>query len=177
MPIELPLEANEELIFSDSFQADSRTLPFAFAASNRAIFISKEKHFAKESWYFERIPLEEVKQVFLRRERSLPLLIISALLFITGLIFSFEMMSNALAQEPGTRVSGVPFAMIVCGLVMPFLAKGRNILIVDSTKGLFKWKPRLVVDKKSKNQIKTLQSEILNVCEQLGVQVSRAISK
>ena len=171
MAVEIPLEPNEELIFSDSFQADNRTLPFAFAVTDRAIFVSKEKHFAKESWYFERIPINQVKQVFLRRERSLPLLLLSGLLFISGSIFAFVMMSNALSQEPGTRVSGVPFAMIVCGLIMPFLAKGRKVLIIESVNGIYKWKPRLVVDKKSKNRIKTLQADILNVCENIGIQV------
>lgn len=171
MSIEIPLEPNEELVFSDSFQADSRTLPFAFAASDRAVFISKEKHFARESWYFERIPIEQIKQVFLRRERSLPLLIMSILLGVSGAVLAFVMMSNALNQEAGTRVSGVPFAMIVCGLVTPFLAKGRKVLIIDSANGIYKWKPRLVVDKKSRNQIKNLQAEILNVCGHLGIRV------
>ena len=177
MPIEIPLEPNEELVFSDSFQADSKTLPFAFAASNSNVFISQEKHFAKEPWYFKKIPVEQIKQVFLRRERSLPLVLISALLFISGLILAFIMMSNALNQAPGTRVSGVPFAMIVCGLVIPFLAKGRKVLIIESVTGTHKWKPRLVVDKKSRNQIKTFQAEILNVCERLGIKVIREPSE
>jgi hypothetical protein len=177
MAIEIPLEPNEELVFSDSFQADSKTLPFAFAASDRNLFISKQKHFAKESWYFEKIPIEQIKQVFLRRERSLPLVLFSALLFISGLILAFIMMSNALNQELGTRVSGVPFAMIVCGLVMPFLAKGRKVLIIESANGIHKWKPRLVVDKKSRNRIKTFQTEILNVCEHLGLRILRDSSE
>ena len=171
MAVEIPLELNEELIFSDSFQADSRTLPFSFAVSDRAVFISKEKHFAKESWYFERIPLNQVKQIFLRRERSLPLLIFSGLLLVAGLVLTFIMMSNALNQAQGTRVSGVPFAMIVGGLIMPFLAKGRKILIIESAKGTFKWKPRLVVDNESKNRINKLQKDILDVSEKVGIKV------
>ena len=149
MSTKIHLEPNEELIFSDSFQADSRSIPFSFAVSNLAVFISKEKHFAKESWYFEKIPLGQVKQIFLRRERSLPILVLSGLLLISGLIFAFVMMSNALYQVPGTRVSGVPFGMIVGGLLIPFLSRGRKVLIVESENGTFKWKPRLVVDKKS----------------------------
>jgi hypothetical protein len=171
MAAEIQLEPNEELIFSDNFQADSSSIPFAFAVTNLAIFISKEKHFAKESWYFERIPLRQVKQIFLRRERSLPILLLSGLLLISGLVFAFVMMSNALNQVPGSRVSGVPFAMIVCGLVMPFLAKGRKVLVVESENDIYKWKPRLVVDKKSRNQIRTLQEDILNVCEKVGIRV------
>jgi hypothetical protein len=89
MAVEIPLELKEELIFSDSFQADSRSLPFSFAVSDRAVFISKEKHFAKESWYFERIPLDQVKQIFLSQERSLPLLIFSGLLLVAGLVLTF----------------------------------------------------------------------------------------
>jgi hypothetical protein len=98
---------------------------------------------------------------------------LSGLLLISGLVFAFVMMSNALYQMPGTRVSGVPFAMIVAGLLIPFLAKGRKVLVVESEKGIHKWKPRLVVDKKSRNQIRDLQEEILNVCEKVRIRVMK----
>jgi len=177
MAVEIPLETNEELIFSDSFQSDKYSIPFSFAASNCAIFVSKEKHFAKNSWYLEKIPVERVKRVFLRKERSLLIIIISVVLLISGLIFTFTMMSNVLNQEPGTRVSGVPFAMIIAGLIIPFLARGRNVLVIESVKETFKWKPKLVVDKKSRNQIKKFQSEILDVCKHLGIQTQNESTK
>lgn len=172
MSTEISLDENEKLIFSDSFQADEYSIPFSFAVSNLAIFVSKEKHFAKDSWYLEKIPIEEVKRVFLRKERSVFILIISILLFVSGSVFAFIMMSNALNQEAGTRISGVPFAMIVAGLIMPFLAKGRSVLLVETTKETFKWKPKLVIDKKSRNHIKKFQAEILNVCKSLGIETS-----
>jgi hypothetical protein len=169
MAVELPINPDESLIFHDFFQADKYSNPFAFAASDKAIYISKEKHFAKESWYYERIPLRDVKQVFLRRERSHLLILLSVLLILAGSFFAYNMMSNALNEIPGTRVSGIPFGMIAAGLLIPFLARGRKVLVFDTIKGIFKWKPKFVVDKKSRDAVKDFQSEILSVCEKLKI--------
>jgi hypothetical protein len=171
MATEISLEPGEHLIFQDGFQSDGYSQPFAFAVTDRAVFVTKEKHFSKESWYFERIPLSRIQQVFLRRERSFWIWTFSALLFVSGLILAVIMMSNALNNEPGTRVGGAPFAMIVCGLIMPFLAKGRKILTVELIGGIYKWKPKLVVDKKSRKRIQNLQEDILTACRSAGIQV------
>ena len=171
MATEISLEPGENLVFEDGFQPDGYSQPFAFAVTDRAVFVTKEKHFSKESWYFERIPLSRIRQVFLRRERSFWIWAFSALLFVFGSILTVSMMSNALTNAPGTRVGGAPFAMIVGGLAMPFLAKGRKILIVESIDGIYKWKPKLVVDKTSRKQIQNLQADILTACQSVGIQV------
>jgi hypothetical protein len=169
MSIKIPLESDETLIFANSFQSDNYSLPFAIALSENALFVSKEKHFSKESWYYERIPITQIKQIYLKKERYLWVWLFSIILFLIGLFFSVVMMTNALNQSPGTRVSGVPFAILVCGIILPFVAKGRKILIIESLKGTFKWKPRLVVDKANKNRIKDLQNQIINACRQIGI--------
>lgn len=169
MATELPLNPDESVIFNDFFQADQYSIPFAFAASNKAIYVSKEKHFAKESWYYERIPIEDVKQVTLQRERSRWLILLSVILLLAGLFFAYNMMSNWLNKVPETRVSGIPFGMIAAGLSIPFLARGRKVLVFDTTKDIFKWKPKFVVDKKSRDAVKNFQSEVLSVCEKLKI--------
>lgn len=176
MAFEVSLEPNEQLIFQDGFEADKYTEPFAFAVTNHAIFIPRVKHFRKDPWYFEKVPLSKVNKVTLKRERSLPMWVLSGLCFIFGLIFLIKMMLPALRGEEG-YVSGVPLAMIVCGIVMPFIARGRNALIVELEKGRYKWKPRLVVDKESRNQIRQLQENILNACQSVGIKVEGANAK
>ena len=169
MSVEIPLEHNEKLIFADHFQSDSYSIPFAFAMTENSLFVSKEKHFSKESWYYERIPINQIKKVYLKKERRKWIWIISIILFLAGLSFTVIMMSNALNRLPGTRISGVPFAILVCGIILPFISKGRNILVIESAKENYKWKPRLVVDKANKNRIKDLQTDIINACREMGI--------
>jgi hypothetical protein len=176
MAFEVSLEPNEQLIFQDGFKADKYTEPFAFAVTDRAIFITRVKHFRKDPWYFEKVPLSKVNKVILRRERSLPIWILSGLCFVFGWIFLIKMMLPALRGDAG-YVSGVPLAMIVCGIVIPFIARGRNALIVELEKGKYKWKPRLVVDKESRNQVRQFQENILNACRSAGIKVERVNTK
>lgn len=172
MSFEVSLDHEEKLVFQDGFQADNYTEPFAFAVTNQAIFIPRVKHFTKDPWYFVKVSLSDVNQVSLSREKSLPILILSGLCFVFGLILTIKMMLPVLRGEEG-YVSGVPIALTVCGVVMPFIARGRHILKVSLKNGKYKWKPRLVVDKESRNKIRHLQESILDACQSVGIKVVR----
>ncbi len=170
MAFDIELEPDEKLILCNEFQADRHTEPFAFAVSDRAIFITRIKHFVRDPYYFERVPLASVKQVSLKRGRPLFMWVLAFLFFGFGLTLTFLMMMPVLRGEEG-YVSGVPIAMTVCGLILPFIAKGRKVLTVELKNETYKWKPRLVVDKKSREQIQKLQEGILNACEQVGIKI------
>jgi hypothetical protein len=166
------LEPSEKLIFEDAMEVKSRhDKPFVFGVTDQAVHFLREKHFAKESWQLERIPISTVVQVFLKKQRRLPVIIFSGLLFISGLVMSVIMMKNALGGQPGTRVSGVPFALVVAGLIIPFISKGREILVVQTREKIYKWKPQFVVDKKSRDKIKDLQQNAIAACRKAGVHV------
>jgi branched-subunit amino acid transport protein len=170
----IPLEPGETLIFEDAIIAKSQhDKPFVFGVTDRSLHFLREKHFAKESWHLERIPLSNVVQVFLRKERRLPLLLFSAILFVPGLIMSAIMLTNALTGQPGTKVSGVPFALVVAGLILPFVSKGRNVLVVQTRDKVHKWKPQLVVDKKSRNRMNELQQNAIDACAKAGLHILR----
>jgi hypothetical protein len=168
----IPLEPGETLIFEDAIEAKSRNdKPFVFGVTDRSVHFLREKHFAKESWQLERIPIPTIVQVFLKKQRRLPVIIFSGLLFVAGLIMSVIMMMNALNQLPGTKVSGIPFAILVCGIVLPFLSKGREVIVVQTRDKLYKWKPQLMVDKKSRYKIKDLQQNAIAACRKAGVHI------
>jgi hypothetical protein len=67
------------------------------------------------------------------------------------------------------HVSGWPFAIFVGGIIIPFIARGRKILIVRMRKGRFKWKPQLAMDKKTREHCSHLQEELVDACRKAGI--------
>ena len=90
-------------------------------------------------------------------------------MIIFGGVTTYLMMRSALLRMPGSKVSGLPIAIFVCGLVVPFIARGRATLVVKLGKGKFKWKPQLAVDKKTRETQSKLQDDILQACQKAGI--------
>jgi hypothetical protein len=90
-----------------------------------------------------------------------------------GTVLSFMMMWRAFHPMPGVpyTVSGWPFAIAIGGIIIPFIARGRRILIVRMRKGTFKWKPQLAVDKKTRELCANLQDEIVQALKKVGVHI------
>jgi hypothetical protein len=81
------------------------------------------------------------------------------------------------AYQSGTRNAyslGLPFAIIVGGILMPFATKGRLGLEVRTHGKTFRWKPPLVVDKTSKQKIQATFDQIAAACEKSGLRVTRS---
>jgi hypothetical protein len=142
------------------------------AVSNQALYVSKQKLALKnDGWHFKRVPLNEVKEVSLRRQRRIYLLGLSILMIAFGATVSFLMMWRALNPMPGIafHVSGWPMAIAIGGIIIPFIARDRTILFVKLERGSFRWKPQLSVDKKTRDICTRLQNEILLACKEVGI--------
>jgi hypothetical protein len=143
---------------------------FAVAISNQAIYLPVQKFaLKKDPWYFKRVPLNEVREVRLSKQKSVFVLILSALMIVFGGITGFLMMRYALRGEP-IRVSGWPLAFFVGGIIMPFIARGRRTLVVVMSSGKYKWRPQLAVDKKTREIYLKLQDQIVQACMKAGIQ-------
>jgi hypothetical protein len=175
MPTEISLEPQEKLIFKDTFHEGSRTYPVTFAVTDRAVFVTREKHLAKESFYLERIPLSRIRQVFLSRRRRWSMLISSALVFLFGLTLTVLMVIPYLNGEETAAIKSAPFFIMIFGLIMPFLSKKRKTLIVQLNDGIYKWKPQLTLDKISRARTQGLQEQFLDACRSVGVHVMEEI--
>jgi hypothetical protein len=174
MPVTIPLEPNEQLIYQNTFQGERQAIPFVFAASRSAIFVSREKHFAMEPWCFVRVPLNRIRRVLLRKERPLALWLTAGLIFAFGLALSVMMIiNNFSSQRTHTIMSGLPFLITIFGAAMPFLAKNRQTLVVEMDNEQYKWKPKMQFDKNKREKIERLQDEILEVCHSIGIRVAR----
>ncbi len=174
MPFIINPELGEEVYLQREFRG-SHDHVFAMAVSNQAVYVSAQKLALKrDPWYFKRVPLIEVEEVRLVKQRSIYILLVGLLMILFGAILSFLMMWHALHPIPGLviHVSGWPFAILVGGIIIPFIARGRKTLIVRMRKGRFKWKPQLAVDRKTRERCSQIQDELIEACGKAGIRTA-----
>jgi hypothetical protein len=171
MPFIVEPQPGEEVYLRREVQG-SHGHVFAIAISNQAVYLPAQKFaLKKDPWYFKRVPLSELREVRLRKQKPVPLLILSALMIVFGGATGFLMMWYALRGEE-IHVSGWPLAFFVGGIVIPFIARGRRTLVVMTSNGNFKWKPQLAVDMETRETYSRLQDEIVRACRKAGLQTS-----
>jgi len=171
MPFIVDRQPGEELYLQREFRG-SHDHVFAIAVSNQAVYLSAQKlALKKDPWYFKRVPLSDVKEVALVKQRPFYLVMLSLSMFVLGTVLSFLMMWRALDPMPGVpyKVSGWPIAIALGGIIIPFIARGRKTLLVTMRKSKFKWKPQLAVDKKTRELCSNLQNEVLLACKKAGI--------
>ena len=166
-------ETGERVEARIALNLSRKAQPFHFAITNRALYIPRIKFIAKtDPYYFERVRLEQVQQVTVRRLPPYALWLLAGVMIAAGLLTTVWMMEPVVRNTPGThRVSGWPIAALVCGFLVPFAAKGRFGLEVNFSNGRYRWKPPLVVDKASKQQVAETLQTIVEACEKVGVRV------
>jgi hypothetical protein len=171
MSLEIKLEQNETLIYQGDVEATRYTHPFRFAISNRALFICQEKHLAKESWHMVKVPLNQVRQVFLHRPRRIGVFLAALFLTLGGLALTVFMLSNVFYQLPETKVTPWPIIILASGVLLPFITKKRMVLVVQTTDRLLKWKPTVMACKEEREIITKIQQDILVECKKAGIHV------
>ena len=152
----------------------SKVRPFFFAVSNRAIYLPRVKLIAKtDPYYFQRVPLNELRHIAVRRLRPYALWLLAGVMIPVGLLTTIWMMEPVLRNEPGThRISGWPIAVFVCGFLVPVAARGRFGLEVWFNGGKYRWKPPLVLDRPSKQKIVETFQTIIEACRKVGAPIS-----
>jgi hypothetical protein len=168
------LEPGENLTFQTAFKA-SKNEVFNFAVSDRALYWPAVKAFVLKGdpTYFKRIRNDEISEVRIRRLPPCGLWVTAVLMMLVGVTTAVFMFIPLINHEPGEhRVSGWPFAIFVGGILMPFAAKGRLCLEVRTQTNVFRWKPRLVVDKASKEKIRAMFETIAAACGKSGLRVT-----
>jgi hypothetical protein len=170
MAYHVTLEPGERLEAQIELNLSKKAQPFHFAISNRAIYVPRIKLIAKtDPFYFQRVPLEQIQQVSVRRVRPYALWLLAALMVPVGLVSTISMMEPVLQNAPGThQVSGWPIAVFVCGFLVPIAAKGRLALEITFSGGSYRWKPSLVIDKGSKLKISHTFETIVQACKGVG---------
>lgn len=171
MTYEIADESGEDILLNTSFSASQKSEPFRLALSNLAIYLPRKKAFAmKDPTYFERVPFSNLIEVRIHRIKPYFLWTLAAAMILVGAITTIWMMMPILRGEGG-KVSGYPPAIVVIGLVIPFIAGRRFSLDVKTTGKPFRWKPELLVDRKSRLNVEHCLTEIGDACRKAGLNV------
>lgn len=169
MPFHVDLQPGETLFIQQGYQ-DSRGYPFAMAVTNQAVYLPKHTlSLSTDGWSFQRTPLAEVVQVELVKQSPIGVYIMSTLMILLGVGTTYMMLAPLLSGQDAT-VSGWPIAILVGGLVVPFIAGGRKTLIVTMKKGKYKWRPPMAVDKATRTLYAAIFDDIKAGCAGAGIQ-------
>ena len=100
MPFTIDPQPGEEVYLQREFRG-SHDHVFAMAVSNQAVYISAQKLVLKrDPWYFKRVPLNEVEEVRLVKQRPVYILLLGLVMILFGGILSFLMMWRAFNPVP-----------------------------------------------------------------------------
>src|SRR5438045_7220242 len=104
MAYEVIPEPGETVDANIHLSLSSKSRPFFFAVSNRAIYIPRIKLIAKsDPYYFQRVPLDQVRKVEIKRQPPYALWSLALVMIIVGFFTTIFMMEPVLRQEPGRR--------------------------------------------------------------------------
>ena len=166
-------EPGETVQTSIQLRLSKKAQPFFFAVSDRAIYIPRIKLFAKtDPYYFQRVPFDQIQHIAIRRLPPYALWLLAGLMIPIGLLTTYWMMEPVIRDEPGLHhISGWPIAVLVGGFLVPVAARGRFGLDISFRGGKYRWKPPLVVDSASKQEIADTLQSIIAACENSGTRV------
>lgn len=174
MPFVVEPQPGEEVFVVKEFRSAHGHV-FAMAVSNQAIYLPAMKFAAKmDPWYFKRVALSEVMEVSLVKQKPISIYLLSIAMIVFGVFMTYLMIGPVLRGEEGW-VSGWPIAIIIGGFIVPFIGKGRKTLFVRMTKGKYKWRPQLAVDKESRDIYAGLQNEIIQACKKAGIRTTDSV--
>jgi hypothetical protein len=171
MPVDIDPLPNERVLVNVKYQASSRSVPFALGITDQAVYVPAKKLWARDDpWYIKRVPIAQVRQVIVKRTPAIAILLVAALMVAGGLFLLFFMLDPIVRGEGG-RISGWPLAILIGGVLLPFVARGRRSLRIIFTDGKYSWTPPVVVDKGSRDYIQQLLDHIIGGFRSAGVRV------
>src|SRR2546430_16455068 len=112
MPFTIDLQPGEEVYLQREFRG-SHDHVFAMAVSNQAVYVSAQKLALKrDPWYFKRVPLNEVEEVRLVKQRPVYIFLLGLVMVLFGGFFLFLMIWVAGNPIPGGPIlcSGLAFS-------------------------------------------------------------------
>jgi len=158
MPLDPELEPGERLLLLRTYQASSDSRPFTIAVSDRALFLLTLKRFAlSDPYYLRRVPKQDTRRVAIERARPYGLWLLAAALLVVGAFTTVVMIQYTLT--PGSELEtweGYPFAALVVGAVIPFVARTRLRLVVSTPGGVFEWTSPVVIGRAARQRVDDL---------------------
>lgn len=167
----LNLAEDETCFYHAALQKTSR--PMCLGVSDRAVFISRERFLKFQAYTMERIPLADVKEVILGRERGTWAWLKWAIVLCFG-VLSMATMGIGLWLAPDLKPNligvGGPIAFTVVGLAMLLDSRWRLVLTIRTGKKDWRWRPN-IFDKH--DEVKALREGFLDACRYIRIPTRR----
>ena len=143
-----------------------------FGVSDRALFIARERFLKLQAYTMERIPLSDVKEVVLSRQRGPWTWIKWAIVLAFGITSMFAMwIGLTLAPDVKPGLFGMaPVAFIVVGLGMLIDSRWRLVLTIRTKNKDWTWLPN-IFDKR--DEVRDLREGFLNACRNVRIPTRR----
>lgn len=170
MSLEIELQESEILRYQNSVNDQSH--PMSFGISDRAVFIAREQHFKVDSYYMHRIPLEEIREVTLSRERGFRFWFFGIFVTTIGAAFTVGIFIAAQVlpeRPPGLIAQAGAVGLVLVGLILLFDSRWRLVLNIQAKRS-YKWKPSIFA---KREEARTLQEDFLDACRYFGLETHR----
>src|SRR5262245_35205621 len=168
---DLNLAEDERCFYHWALERTSR--PMCFGVSDRALFIARERFLKVEAYTMQRIPLTDVKEVILSRERGTWVWLKWAIVLAFGIVSMIVMQIGlTLAPDVKPSVFGVagPIAFVFVGIAMLIDNRWRLVLTIRTKKKDWRWRPN-IFDKH--DEVKALREGFLDACRYVRVPTRR----
>jgi hypothetical protein len=169
MVVPIPLLADENVVAQVTYHPHSKAEPFAITITTQAFLILSKKLFAvRNPYFYERVPLSELRAIRVKRLRAVWWYVLAGLLVVVGAYTTWGMF-NEDYRNIGGQLSKWPIIVLVAGLLLPFAARGRYGLIVAERNKSFTWKPAFVIGTGARQKQDDIISTIVTAARSLGV--------
>jgi hypothetical protein len=168
---DLNLADDEPCLFHRGLSKTYR--PICFGVSDRALFVLREKFLKLQAYSMERIPLDEIKEVTLSRERGVWVWLKWALVLAFGITSTTILVIGLQITpviRPGPIATAGPVAFVIIALLMLIDRRWRLVLTVRTPRKDYRWRPHFF-DKH--DEVKALQEQFLAACRCVNVRTHR----
>jgi hypothetical protein len=147
--------------------------PMCLGVSDRALFVARERFLKVKAYTMHRIPLTDVKEVILSRDRSARDLVKGGLMLLFGALGMIAMGIGYLSapdiKVPPLGVAGA-LGFTVSGIALLIDGRWRLALTIKTSEKDWRWRPH-VFDKRV--EVRNLREGFLDACRYVGVPTRR----
>ena len=172
MMINFELEPGEELLCMAQYHVASHSEPFACMVTNRSLLWSRTSLGGPK---LERTPIAEVRGARVVRVRPYVVWFFAPILFLIGIVTTYLMFAEPReveGSEDEIWVSGAPLGVAAIGLVLPFAARRRFALEIDTVRRKYRWKPPIVVGQQARADVRATIMKVTSGLERVGIPVA-----
>jgi hypothetical protein len=148
----LPLEGNDTV---------------AFAISNRSAFLPAKRLYAlRDPYYYKKVPLSELRCVFIARHRNLLFWLQSVFIVASAAFLLYE----DLRRVPPRFDLSILHMCLIAGMVIVVALRRRSV-VVNTVRGNIAWNPPPGMRRATQARLVAFEERVLEAFRQAGVRV------